>query len=197
MGLLLGVDLGSTSLKAIVFDEAGNIMAKGSVPTVVDHLNEEHPQWAYWDPNRLWNGVAEAIRQVVQKLGGAKDIVAVEVDGFGMDGLPLDKEGNWLYPFISWYCGRSYSEMEKLKQKIDPPQLFQKTGKQMLQMDTICRLMWMKEHHPDILEKTDTWILVEDFINHQLCGSKTIDYSMAWCTSAFDLEKKEWIGEVF
>lgn len=196
MRCLLGIDLGSTSLKAVAFNKEGHIVAKGTSPTVVEHLDKEHPEWAFWHPDRFWEGVVSAVKQVTAKLDDPGDIKGVAVTGFGMDGLPLDKEGDWLYPFISWHCSRTLPQSKEFGELVSGKQIFQKTGKQVAQIDSLYRLMWMKENKPDILAKTDKWLLVEDFINNKLCGSKTIDYSMGWCTSMMDIQKKEWLKDI-
>ena len=60
MDYLVGIDLGSTSLKAVVYDLAGNAVARASRPTEGFHPYPEHPDWAIWKPERIWGGVAEA-----------------------------------------------------------------------------------------------------------------------------------------
>lgn len=196
MRLLMGIDLGSTSLKTVLFDENGECVAEGSVPTQVEYLDSENPKWAFWHPDHLWQGVLETIRMAVKQISDAADIKGICVTGFGMDGVPVDKDGKWLYPFISWHCMRTLPQSKKFAEKIGAEEIFKRTGKQIEQIDSIYRMMWVKENYPEILEKTDKWLLVEDFINCKLCGSKTIDYSMAFCTSVFDIRNKKWDEEL-
>ena len=68
MDYLMGIDLGSTSLKAIVYDLEGNAIAAGSRPTERFHPNPDHPEWTVWQPEQIWGGTAEAIREAVDKL---------------------------------------------------------------------------------------------------------------------------------
>ena len=107
MDCLMGIDLGSTSLKAIVYDLDGNVLASGSRPTEQFHPDPHHPQWTVWQPEQIWGGAAAAISEAVSQLAEPRSIRAVAVTGMGMDGLPVDDEGGWLYPFISWHDPRT------------------------------------------------------------------------------------------
>ena len=57
MALMLGLDIGSTSIKANIYDLKGNLISGGSRPTVLSHPDKEHPSWAIWHPDDIWNAV--------------------------------------------------------------------------------------------------------------------------------------------
>ena len=197
MGYLLGIDLGSTTIKAVAYDLAGNIAASHSVPTETKYLDSDHPTWAFWDPEIVWNSTISAIKSVIDQIGISDDIKGIAVTGLGMDGVPLDRNGQWLYPFISWQCTRTEPQSRAFSQKFGAEEIFSISGKQVLHIDTIYRLLWMKENHPEILVKTDKWLLIEDFINFMLCGRQATDYTMASCTSLFDQKTLNWSDELF
>ncbi|MGD9286633.1 MAG: FGGY family carbohydrate kinase [Desulfobacterales bacterium] len=197
MGYLLGIDLGSTSIKAVAYDFAGNIAASHSVPAETKNLDPDHPTWSFWDPDTVWNTTIMVIKHVVAQIGNAADIKGIAVTGLGMDGVPLDKNGEWLYPFISWQCTRTEPQSRSFSQKYGAENIFDLTGKQVLHIDTIYRLLWMKENRPEILDKTDKWLLIEDFINFMLCGRQATDYTMASCTSLFEQKALKWSDELF
>jgi len=197
LGYLMGIDLGSTSIKAVVYDLAGNIVARHSVPAEIKHLDPDHPAWVFWDPAIVWNSTATVIKRVLDQNGSAADIKGIAVTGLGMDGVPLDQNGRWLYPFISWQCTRTEPQSRAFSQKFGAEKIFSITGKQVLHIDTIYRLLWMKEIHPEILAKTDKWLLIEDFINYMLCGRQATDYTMASCTSLFDQKTLQWSDAIF
>ncbi len=196
MSYVMGIDLGSTSLKAIIFDLEGRTIASASRPTELSHLDPEHPTWASWEPELIWSGTAAAVREAVEKCGKPNQIKGVAVTGFGMDGLPMDKDGQWLYPFISWHCPRTEPQSRQFSHEVGASNIFSVSGKQVLAIDTIYRLIWMKENFPEILEKTDKWLLIEDFINFMLCGRQATDLSMASCTSVLDQNKGDWSKEL-
>ena len=81
MGYLLGIDLGSTSIKAVAYDLAGNIVASHSVAAEIKHLDSDHPAWAFWDPDIVWNSTLTVIRSVLDQIGNAADIKGIAVTG--------------------------------------------------------------------------------------------------------------------
>ncbi len=196
MGYLMGIDLGSTSIKAVIYDYNGNHVSAGSRPTPLSHLDPEQPLWAVWEPDKIWDCVVQAVKEALRNVENPDEVGAVAVTGFGMDGLPLDKNGNPLYPMISWHCPRTIPQSREFSEKVGAKKIFDLTGKQIMAIDSIYRMIWMKENHPEILEKTDKWLLIEDFINFKLCGEKATDYSMAACTSVFSQKNHTWVKEL-
>ncbi|MFI5381203.1 MAG: L-fuculokinase [Tepidisphaerales bacterium] len=196
MDYLLGIDLGSTSLKAVIYDLNGKAVAKVSRPTEVHHPSPEHPDWAVWKPEQIWGGVADAVKEAIAVIGDATRIKGVAVTGMGMDGLPIDKAGNWLYPLISWHCPRTTPQQQWWLQHIGAEKQFSIGGNPVWAFNTALRLLWMRQHEPAILDKTDKWLLIEDFVNFMLCGERATDYSMASCTLLFDLHRREYSEEI-
>jgi len=196
MKVLLGIDLGSTSLKAVAFDLQGNIQASSSRPTIEAHPNPEHPEWSVWEPENIWGGIADAIRDVVDALGDPSRVAGLAVTGMGMDGLPIGLHGEWLYPFISWHDTRTYPQHAWWMEKIGPLKIYQTGGHAALLINTINRIMWMKENEPEILKRTDKWLLIEDFVNFMLCGVKASDFSMAATTQVLDIQRLSWSEEL-
>jgi xylulokinase len=196
MAYLLGIDLGSTTIKAVIYDEQGRMVSEGSRPTLLSHLDVAHPTWAVWEPDNIWGAVCAAVRQALGAVGDAAAVKGVAVTGFGMDGLPLDKSGQPLYPLISWHCPRNNEIAQEFSARIGQGHIFDIAGAQMMTIHSIYRMIWMQQNHPEIMEKTDKWLLIEDYVNFRLCGEKATDYSMAWNTSALDQANKSWSSEL-
>jgi len=195
MSYLMGIDLGSTSLKAIVYDLQGNAVASASRPTQLTHP-EENPDWAVWLPEHIWGGAAEAVKEAVSKLDDPSEIKGVAVTGMGMDGVPVDSAGNWLYPLISWHDTRTMPQLEWWQENIGAEKTFGINGFTLFYFCTALRFLWMKEHRPDVLERTEKWLVIEDFLNFMLCGEYATDYTMASCTLLFDQTKLDWSDEL-
>ena len=70
------------------------------------------------------------------------------------------------------------------------------TGKQVMPIDTVYRILWVRENHPEIIKNTYKWLLIEDYINFMLCGAIATDYSMASCTELFDQKMRKWSDEI-
>ncbi|OHE75795.1 MAG: hypothetical protein A2107_03185 [Verrucomicrobia bacterium GWF2_62_7] len=196
MSYLVGIDLGSTSLKAVIYDLAGRAVAKASRPTQVFNPDPAHPDWAIWKPEQIWGGTAEALREAVSRLDDPKKIRAIAVTGMGMDGVPVDKDGRWLYPFISWHCPRTAPQHAWWMEHVGAEKQFAITGNQLWAINSALRILWMRENEPAVLDKTDKWLLIEDFVNFMLCGVRATDYSMASNTLLFDQRTRRYSDEL-
>jgi xylulokinase len=196
MDYLAGIDLGSTSLKCVIYDLAGNVVASGARPTERYNPYPAHPEWTVWQPEQIWGGTAAAIREAVAKLDDPRHIKAVAVTGMGMDGVPIDEQGNWLYPFISWHDPRTEAQLRWWETHIGADKSFRIGGNTLWRFNTALRLLWMAEHEPGIMACTDKWLLIEDFLNFMLCGRRATDYTMASCTLLFDQCKRDWSDEI-
>ncbi|MCL4296352.1 MAG: hypothetical protein KJ077_11515 [Anaerolineae bacterium] len=196
MDYLMGIDLGSTTLKAVIYDLHGNAVASGSRPTERYNPSPDHPEWTVWQPEQIWGGAAAAIREAVAHLDNPRQIKGVAVTGMGMDGVPVDEAGRWLYPFISWHDPRTEPQLRWWQEHIGAEKGFSIGGNTLWRFNTALRLLWMAEHEPDILARTDKWLLIEDFLNFMLCGRKATDYTMASCTLLFDQHQLDWSAEI-
>jgi xylulokinase len=196
MDYLMGIDLGSTSLKAMVYDLDGNAVAHGSVPNVKAHPNPQHPEWTIWRPEVIWEGAAEAIRTALSKVENPRRIRGVAVTGMGMDGLPVDEQGRWLYPFISWHDPRTGPQLDWWRKHVGVERTFSIGGNPVWPINSALRILWMLENEPEIMARADKWLLIEDFVNYLLCGRQVTDYSMASCTMLFDQRRRDWSDEL-
>ncbi len=196
MDYLVGVDLGSTSLKAIVYEPSGRAVARASRPTERRYPDAEHSDWAVWQPEEIWGGVCQSLREVVGQLDRPGSIRGVAVTGMGMDGVPIAPDGSWLYPFISWHCPRTLPQQRWWQEAIGPEKQFSTSGSQLWHIYAGMRLRWMREHRPRVLDRAEKWLLIEDFVNFMLSGEKATDYSMASCTLLFDQRTRTWSDEL-
>lgn len=194
---LLGVDIGSTSLKAFLYDLEGNVVSNASRPTEKFYpAPKDHPDWVVWHPDQIWSGCAAAIREAVERAGGPECVRAVAVTGMGMDGVPVDDRGRWLYPFISWHDSRTLPQLDWWEKHIGAEKTFSLGGNVLWPFSTALRILWMAEHEPEIMKHTEKWLLIEDFLNYMLCGVFATDYSMASCTLLFDQQTRDWSTEL-
>lgn len=196
MDYLAGIDLGSTSLKCVIYDLTGHVVASGTRPTERFNPYPDHPEWTVWQPDQIWGGAAAAMQEAVAKLDDPRHVKAVAVTGMGMDGVPIDEQGNCLYPFISWHDPRTEAQLRWWEDHIGAGKTFGIGGNTLWRFSTALRLLWMAEHEPGILARTDKWLLIEDFLNFRLCGRRATDYTMASCTLLFDQRKRDWSEEI-
>lgn len=193
MDCTMGIDVGPSALKAAVYDTRGNQLAYCSLPTQTAYvLDPGNPEWVCWDPDIIWENIQRAISACVAQLEKAHALRAVAVTGMGMDGLPIDKSGRWIYPFISWHCTRTMPQYKSVVEKVGKAYIFERTGQQSTHIHSMYRMMWLRMNHPELYEKVDRWLLIEDFINYKLCGRCVTDLSMASTTSLMDYRRRTW-----
>jgi xylulokinase len=196
MNYLMGIDIGSTSIKAVVFDLEGNLIAEASRPTPKCCPYPEHPEWTVWMPDQVWSDTAACIREAAARVVDPGQIRAVSVTGFGGDGVPIDENGKWLYPFISWLDPRVEPQSRWWVENVGAWKQFSITGSHVYMYNTGLRLRWMMEHEPEILRRTWKWLLIVDYINYMLSGVAATDYSVASTTLLLDQQRLQWSDEV-
>jgi len=196
MRYLLGVDLGSGSIRAVIHALDGTQVAMASRPTEKVAPDATMPGQIVWPHDRIWANGCAAIREALGKMPKGGRIEAVAVACLGMDGLPLDADGRELYPFISWHDTRTVPQLEAWERSFGAKRQFLATGNQLYAFNTAFRLQWMAEHEPELLARADKWVLIGDYFNFKLCGRLATDYSMACCTLLFDARTCDWSPEI-
>ena len=196
MDLLLGIDLGSTSIKTILYDLDGNVAARASRPMQRFHPNPEHPEWTVWDPDELWTQTAAACRDAVSQIADPAAIKGIATTGMGMDGLPMGEHGERLYPLISWHDPRTSPQFDWWIKTVTAAKTFSIGGNPVWAINSALRMLWMKENEPEIFQKAYKWLLIEDYVNYCLSGVFATDESMASCTMLFGQKERNWSEEM-
>jgi xylulokinase len=191
--LLVGIDLGTTNIKAIVFDPTGAIVAGASVPTPTVY---PRPTWAHHDPGEFWAKAAEAIRQAVTKVEEPQRIVSVAVTSTGETGFPLDAHGAATYESIAWFDGRTKAEAQWLDEQIGADRIFSITGLSLQPIFSLCKILWLRKHAPDAFARTALWLNAADFIAFRLCGAPATDHSLASRMLMLHLRELRWATEL-
>jgi xylulokinase len=188
---VLAVDLGTTSCKTILLDDAGAIrhQAAREYPLVLPQ-----PGWAEQEPQTWWRAVAESIRQVA----GCIDPAAVQAIGLSgqMHGLVLlDDRAEVLRPAILWNDQRSAPQCQAIYEAAGGPQgLLAHTNNAMLPGYTGGKILWVREHEPEVYRRIAHLLLPKDYIRWRLCGQIATDDSDASGTGLFDVRKRRWAG---
>lgn len=196
MDYLLGIDVGSTSMKALVYDLDGNVISQGSYPTESIANEPDHPNWQVYLPDHIWDGIASAIRDAVSQIGPQNRIAAAAVTGLGADAVPLDINGEPVYPFINWICTRTTPQFERWLENVGLERTFEISGWQPFIWSTALRFLWLQENEPQIARRVHKWLIVEDFVNYKLTGKYSTDYTDASPTLLFDQHSLTWSDEI-
>lgn len=196
MDYLLGIDVGSTSMKALVYDLNGNVVSQGSRPTESIANDPNHPNWQVYLPEHIWDGISSAIHDAVSQIESPSLIKAAAVTGLGADAVPLDERGEPVYPFINWICTRTTPQFERWLQDVGLEKTFQVSGWQPFIWSTVLRFMWLQENEPELAKKIHKWLIVEDFVNYKLTGKYSTDFTDASPTLLFDQRNLQWSDEM-
>ncbi len=190
----LGIDTSTTSSKALLIDEQGNVVAVASHPHT---LQTPKPLWSEQDPYEWWGAVSASIRSVLEKAGiSGEGIAAVGLTG-QMHGLVLlDESGNVLRPAILWNDQRTQSQCDEIHQIIGREKFIQITGNVALTGFTAPKILWVKENQPEVYAKAKHVLLPKDYIRYKLTGEYAMDKADGAGTVLFDLKLRNWSEEV-
>jgi len=191
--LLLGIDLGTTTAKSVIYDAEGNLIASSTVEYPIYY---PQPGWAEQNAEEWWDAVVKTIRDVIKKVNPT-DISGICVSGQREGVAPLTKDGEVLDRVIIWMDRRSVPEAEMLKKQFSESEIFKITGLRIDSTFTATKLLWLKKHKPKIYERTYCFLQPKDFIVYKLTGEFVTDYSIASRTLLFDVVNRSWSEKLF
>ena len=194
MEYLLGIDLGTSGTKTVLFDLDGVPVAS---KTVEYPLYQPQNGWAEQDPLDWWNASVEGIKSVL----GESGIDSSLIKGIGISGqmhglVLLDKSGSVLRKSIIWCDQRTGAECEEITQKVGKERLIQITANPALTGFTASKIMWVKNHEPDVYEKTAHILLPKDYVRYMLTGEFATEVSDASGMQLLDVPGRKWSDEV-
>lgn len=194
MEYLIGVDLGTSGTKTVLFDSDGNPLASR---TIEYPLYQPKNGWAEQDPLDWWIAARDGIKSVISKSGiNTKDIKGIGISG-QMHGLVmLDKAGNVLRKSIIWCDQRTAKECEEITSKVGAEKLIQITANPALTGFTASKILWVKNNEPQIYEKCAHILLPKDFIRYKLTGEFATEVSDASGMQLLDVPNRCWSDEV-
>ena len=194
MAYFLGIDSSTTSVKALLIDDEGQVV---SVATTEIPISTPKPLWSEQDPADWWRGAVNSIRQLFQTTGltGA-DVAAIGLTG-QMHGLTLlDKAGQVLRPAILWNDQRTGAECDDIRARLGKERLIQITGNDALTGFTAPKILWVQKHEPEVYAQVKHILLPKDYVRYKLTGAYAIDRADGAGTILFDLAARDWSAEV-
>ncbi len=187
--LLVGIDIGTTNIKGIVFNPDGTKVCSVSRPTRTHYHGTEI---ADYFPEEIWEDVKDLLKDLVSRCPHPEKIGALSLASFGEAGLAVDEEGKPLAPSITWFDHRSNQVIEEWKDQVDEYEVFRITGMRIGSMSSLAKILWEKKNLPDVYRRTRKWLFVPSYIILKLTGEYRTDYSMATRSMLFDIRKKTW-----
>ncbi len=190
----LGIDTSTTSSKALLIDETGEVVAVASSPHT---LQTPKPLWSEQNPLEWWEAVSASIRSVLEKAGvGGEAVAAIGLTG-QMHGLVLlDEAGNVLRPAILWNDQRTQAQCDEIHARIGKERFIQLSGNVALTGFTAPKILWVQEHEPEIYAKARHVLLPKDYIRLKLTGEYAMDKADGAGTVLFDVQTRNWSPEI-
>ena len=199
MKYVLGIDLGTSGTKTVLFDQYGKLLLmdeKGAIKKIVSKeypLFFPHPGWSEQKPEDWYHAAVDTIRSVLTKSGvDKKDVVSMGISG-QMHGLVmLDEAGNVLRPSIIWCDQRTAAECDQIHEIVGRDQLIAITANPALTGFTLSKLLWVRNHEPEVYAKCRHILLPKDYVRYMLTGDFATEVSDASGMQMLDVPNRCW-----
>jgi gluconokinase len=188
--VVIGVDIGTTSTKAVAYDTRGRAGASSSVGYPLD---EPAPGRAEQDPDAIVAAVVETITKVAAEAG--RPIAGLSFSSAMHSLIGLDPLGAPLTPSITWADSRASEQAERLRASARGLALHRRTGTPVHPMSPLTKLLWFREQEPKLVEQVGHWVGIKDYVLHHLCDALVTDHSMASGTGLMDIQQLCWDTE--
>jgi xylulokinase len=187
MTVLVGIDVGTSAVKAIAVSPTGEVVARAEREYP---LSTPQPGWSEQDPEDWWRATEAALADL------ALEPTAIGLSG-QMHGLVvLDGTGNVLRPAILWNDQRTAAECAEIEERVGLERLIELTGNRALTGFTAPKILWIRKHEPDVYARIRHVLLPKDYVRFRMTGEQAIDAADASGTLLFDVANRRWSDEV-
>lgn len=192
MSYYLGVDIGTTSTKAVAFSETGEVLAIHS-----SFYSMQHPQegWSEQDPDEIWEAVLAAVNTVVRQLAPDEPRF-VSFSAVMHSLLAVDDAGMPLTPCIVWADNRAAGMAASLRRNEQGTAFYHATGVPIHPMSPLCKLLWLKAEAPELFARAARFVGIKEYIFYRLFGEFVVDTSVASATGLLNLDTLQWDEDV-
>ncbi|EGT4255002.1 xylulokinase [Citrobacter amalonaticus] len=184
--MYIGIDLGTSGVKAILLNEQGEVVASQTEKLTV---SRPHPLWSEQDPEQWWQATDRAMK-ALSKQHSLSEVKALGIAGQMHGATLLDSQQQVLRPAILWNDGRCGEECALLESMV--PQSRVITGNLMMPGFTAPKLLWVQRHEPEVFRKVAKVLLPKDYLRLRMTGEFASDMSDAAGTMWLDVEKRDW-----
>ncbi len=188
-------DCGATNVRVIAMDTHGKIIASESTGNNTDK-DPIYPGGLIWNLNAIWNTLCSASKTVISQIDPGR-IAGATVTTFGVDGTLVDRQGQMLYPIISWQCKRTESIMNSIGKYIPVEHLYEISGVYPYAFNTINKLIWFKENQASLLSEAYRFLFIPSLFLHKLTGQLKNDITMAGTSMLMDARNVVFSEEIF
>jgi xylulokinase len=191
--LFLGLDVGTSGVKAVLVSSSGDVRASATTPLT---LSTPHPGWAEQDPLDWWEACVASIRAVRSQAAGAS-VAAVGLSGQMHSSVFLDRGGEVVRPALLWCDGRTTEECREIEQRVGgEARLRDLVSNPALEGFTLPKVLWLRNHEPEAFRLVATVMLAKDYIRYRLTGELATEPSDASATLMYDTARLRWSSEI-
>jgi xylulokinase len=188
MTVLLGLDVGTTGVKALTLSPTGDVLGRVEEPYP---LSTPREGWAEQDPEDWWRASEASLAGI-----DASEVAAIGLSG-QMHGLVvLDEDRRVLRPAILWNDQRTAAECAEIEERLGRSRLVELTGNRALPGFTAPKLLWLRRHEPDVYARIAHVLLPKDYVRFRLTGELATDAADASGTLLFDVARRRWSDDV-
>lgn len=188
--LLLGIDVGTTAVKAAIMDTRGNLHVVCQAEYPLFHVR---PTWVEQNPEDWWQATCQVVHESLSRVSHAPErILSLAVSSQGPTLLPLDRSGKPLRRAMIWMDRRAAAEAQRLSDIVGADEIHRVTGNRPDPYFIASRLLWMKNHEPEQFARTCHFVQVNGYINYRLTGCWTLDHVQAALLQLRDYSTGEW-----
>ncbi|MES3047639.1 xylulokinase [Sphingomonas faeni] len=187
--MFLGIDIGTSGVKAVVLDQHGSVVGQGTAALTVQR---PHPLWSEQDPDAWWKATIAAVQAIDPSV--RRSVRGVGLAGQMHGATLLDADDKPLRPAILWNDGRCFAKCEALERAV--PDLRTISGNIAMPGFTAPKLLWVREHEPEVFAKIATVLLPKDYVRLLMTGDKASDLSDSAGTLWLDVGGRCWSDEI-
>lgn len=189
--LLIGVDVGTSSVRAIAFDARGRKIATAAHPTPMTAVDSG----GEYDPDAIFTATLGALAEVGGALAG-RPVAGIGVASIGESCVLLGDDGRSLAPSITWYDKRTAAEARRVAETVGADRVFEISGHAVDPIFTLTKLLWMRDRWPTAFAKARHVLMMADWIAFRLSGEAATDPTLASRTLYFDIRRHAWSEEM-
>ncbi|KOO37359.1 gluconokinase [Priestia koreensis] len=190
---MIGVDIGTTSTKSVLFRKDGSMVARHGIEYP---LFSPTPLTAEQDPEEIFQAVIQTVKKVIQKSDvSSDDILFVSFSSAMHSLIAVNEQGKPLTNCITWADNRSAQWAEKIKDEWNGHEIYLRTGTPIHPMSPLSKLTWLRHEKTDLFASAHKFISIKEYIFYKLFNEYVIDYSIASATGLFNLKELNWDEE--
>ena len=193
-GHILGIDLGTSSVKVLLATETGWVLGQGSAEYPI---HRPHPGWAEQDPDDWWQATVTAVRRALASVEGS----SVSVSAIGLSGqmhgtVLLGEGGQPLAPAVIWPDQRSARQVREITDLIGAERLIELTGSPVATGFQAATVRWMQRERPGLWRQTCLILLPKDYLRYRLTGEPHTDPSDGSGALLLDVRRRDWSSQM-